>query len=67
MDDYAESALSALRNFRRLTTIGVSLNQDICSGDLSSSPAVVWWLSMQTHNTGVVASNPARVTMKRHW
>ena len=26
--------------------------------------AVVWWLSVRTHNTGAERSNPGRVTMK---
>ena len=29
-----------------------------------NSGAAVLWLSVRTHNTGVVSSNPARVTIK---
>ena len=28
--------------------------------------AMVWWLIMQTHKTGVVSSSPTCVTMKRN-
>ena len=29
--------------------------------------AVVYWLGMRTHNTGVVSSDPTRVTIKIPW
>ena len=36
----------------------------ISIGDSFLSGAVAYWLSIRTHNTGVVSSNPARVTIK---